>query len=51
MADAATVRSTLAAGPSWCAVVRPDGHLAAVLDAPTDDALRDALLRACGQQT
>jgi len=38
----------LRAAPGWCAVVRPDGHLAAVLHDPDADSLRAALDRARG---
>jgi 2-polyprenyl-6-methoxyphenol hydroxylase-like FAD-dependent oxidoreductase len=38
----------LGATPGWCAVVRPDGHLAAVLDSPSVDELDAALARARG---
>ncbi len=38
----------LRAGPGWGAVVRPDGHLAAVLDRPDGRSLTTALRRARG---
>jgi hypothetical protein len=38
----------LGAEPGWCAVVRPDGHLAAVLHAPSPDELDEARARARG---
>jgi len=38
----------LHAAPGWCAVVRSDGHLAAVLHDPDADTLRAALNRARG---
>jgi 2-polyprenyl-6-methoxyphenol hydroxylase-like FAD-dependent oxidoreductase len=43
------VTSALQAGPGWCAVVRPDGHLAAVLTDPDASALAAALARARGE--
>lgn len=38
----------LHAGPGWCGVVRPDGHLAAVLHRPAPEELAAALCRAAG---
>jgi pentachlorophenol monooxygenase/3-(3-hydroxy-phenyl)propionate hydroxylase len=46
--QAGTVTSALAASPGWCAVVRPDGHLAAVLCQPDRSTLAAALDRARG---
>ncbi|MCM0677057.1 FAD-dependent monooxygenase [Micromonospora phytophila] len=40
--------TALRARPGWAALVRPDGHLAAVLDAPTPDAVTRAWRTARG---
>jgi 2-polyprenyl-6-methoxyphenol hydroxylase-like FAD-dependent oxidoreductase len=40
--------SAVTASPGWCAVVRPDGHFAAVLPTPDPAALTAALQRARG---
>ncbi len=42
------VTAALNASPGWCGLVRPDGHLAAVLREPEEHALTDALERARG---
>ncbi|MDL4821472.1 FAD-dependent monooxygenase [Actinomadura opuntiae] len=43
------IRAALGAGPDTVHLVRPDGHLAAVLPAFDPDALTAALRRACGR--
>jgi len=42
------VSAALGAGPAWLGLVRPDGHLAAVLDAPDATTVHAALDRARG---
>ena len=43
------VSAALNSGPGWCGLVRPDGHLAAVLREPDEGELTDAVDRACGR--
>ncbi|HEU0239590.1 MAG TPA: FAD-dependent monooxygenase [Micromonosporaceae bacterium] len=48
LADDPTIATELHATPGWCAVVRPDGHFAAVLRSPTPTDVLCAIRRACG---
>jgi pentachlorophenol monooxygenase/3-(3-hydroxy-phenyl)propionate hydroxylase len=43
------VTTALDAAPGWWGLVRPDGHLAAVLREPDERTLTEALARACGR--